>query len=222
MVDPPEIFPLLLHGILWDFPNRKAVQGDSFLTLTIFLGILPLLDNLRMDLKVQWFSLWFQTRISFSSFPKRSSVNHSLVMYSPMSLATTTSISNSSKLVGCCYGLLVVVSRSFPASRLSSCPIIRIFQVSPQEDSLVCSSMVSNMDGYGSFWYCAIFTGDRGPMKPSLVSAEGSDGESEPSSEVDSLVGSSLGYPVFEVGFAEGGSLGDLRGQSSSLLKSSG
>ena len=57
--------------------------------LLSFLGIIILLDNIRRDLKVQWFSMWFQTRISLSHHTKRSSIDHGLVMYSLVRLATT-------------------------------------------------------------------------------------------------------------------------------------
>ena len=53
LIDPPECFPLFLHGLLWEFPNMQATQGDIFLTLLIFLGIISLLDSLRRDLKNQ-------------------------------------------------------------------------------------------------------------------------------------------------------------------------
>ena len=47
LIDPPKRLPLVLHGLLWYFPNREATQGRSFLTLLIFLGIIYLLGNLR-------------------------------------------------------------------------------------------------------------------------------------------------------------------------------
>ena len=58
LIDPLECLPLVLHGLLWDFPNIQATQVGSFLILLIFLGIIPLLDILMRDLKDQWFSLW--------------------------------------------------------------------------------------------------------------------------------------------------------------------
>ena len=53
LIDPPEFLPLVLNGLLWDPPNSQATHGGSFLTLLSFLGIIPLLDNLRRDLKEQ-------------------------------------------------------------------------------------------------------------------------------------------------------------------------
>ena len=131
LIDLPENFLLFLHDIFWYFPNRQATQGQSFLTLLRFLGIIPLLDNLRRDLKEQWFSLWFQTRISLLFHPKRSVVDHRLAIYSLISLSSTASFPNSSKLVVIWDGLLVEVRRSSPTSRLRSWPKPRIFQVSP-------------------------------------------------------------------------------------------
>ena len=46
-----EFLPLVLHGLLWDFPNRQVKQGGSFLILLISLGIIHLLDILRRDFK---------------------------------------------------------------------------------------------------------------------------------------------------------------------------
>ena len=51
LIDPPENLPLVLYGILWDFPNKHVTQGDIFLILMIFLGITPLLDSLGRDFK---------------------------------------------------------------------------------------------------------------------------------------------------------------------------
>ena len=48
LIDPPENFPLVLHGLLWEFPNKKMTQGGILLSL---LGIIPLLGSLRRDLK---------------------------------------------------------------------------------------------------------------------------------------------------------------------------
>ena len=58
LIGPLECLPLVLHGLLWDFPNIQATQVGSFLIFLIFLGIIPLLDILMRDLKDQWFSLW--------------------------------------------------------------------------------------------------------------------------------------------------------------------
>ena len=58
LIDPLEHLPLVLHGLLWYFPNMQATQGGSFLILMSFLGIIPLLDSLRRDFKEQRFSLW--------------------------------------------------------------------------------------------------------------------------------------------------------------------
>ena len=53
LIDPPECLPLVLRGLLWEFRNSQETQGGSFLELLIFLGIIPLLDNLRTDFKLQ-------------------------------------------------------------------------------------------------------------------------------------------------------------------------
>ena len=41
LIDPPEILSLVLHGLLWDFPNKQVIQGGIFLIFLIFLGIIP-------------------------------------------------------------------------------------------------------------------------------------------------------------------------------------
>ena len=51
LINPPEHLNLVLHGLFWYFPNRKATQRGSFLTLLIFLSIIPLWDNMRRVLK---------------------------------------------------------------------------------------------------------------------------------------------------------------------------
>ena len=61
---------------------RRKKRGGGVLTLLIFLGIIPLLDNMRRDLNKQWFILWCQTRISLSSRPIGLSVEQSLSMSS--------------------------------------------------------------------------------------------------------------------------------------------
>ena len=163
-------------------------RGEGLILLR-FLGINSILNILRMDLKEEWFILWCQTRITLFSRPKRSLVHHSLYMSSLMSLSHTTSLFTSSKLVGIRDGFLVGVRRSSPAYRLSSCPKIRIFQVSLQVSSLVCSSRVADMGVSNPLWYLAMSFGGRCPIEPSLVGAEGSDRASQSGSEVSSLVG---------------------------------
>ena len=114
------------------------------MTLLILLGIISLLDNMMRHLKVQWFILWCQTRIFLLLCPKMYSVDHSLAMYLLVILSTTTSFSTLSKCVGGWYGQLVGVGRSYPAYRVSSWHKIRIFQMSPQEASLIHSPRVEN------------------------------------------------------------------------------
>ena len=87
LIDPPECLPLVLHGPLWDFPNKKATQGGSILIFLSFLGIISLLESLGKYFKDQWFILWCQTRISLSSHPKGSLVYHSLAVSSLVILA---------------------------------------------------------------------------------------------------------------------------------------
>ena len=53
LMDPPDRLPLVLHGLLWDFPNIQATQGGGFWRFMRFLDIIPLLDNLSRDLKVK-------------------------------------------------------------------------------------------------------------------------------------------------------------------------
>ena len=83
LVNLLECLPLVLHRLLWEFPNLQATQGGSFLISLSFHGIIPLLDSLMRYLKEKLFSLWFQTRISLSSRTRISSVEHSLDMSSP-------------------------------------------------------------------------------------------------------------------------------------------
>ena len=123
LIDLLDYLPLVLHGLLWDFPNKQATKGGSFLVLLSFLGIISLLDSMRRNLKEHWFILWCQTRISLSSHLKRSSVAMSSLVRS----APTASLYISSKLVGIWDGLSVGVRRSSTASRLLSLPKIRIF-----------------------------------------------------------------------------------------------
>ena len=132
LIVQPEIFPLVLHGLLWYFPDIQAKHGGGFMTLLIFLDITPLLDNLRRYLNYQWFNLWCQTRSSLYYRPKMSSVNHSLAISSLISSATNISLYTSSKLVEIWDGILVGVMRSSPASRISYCPLIRISRCTPR------------------------------------------------------------------------------------------
>ena len=101
--------------------------------LMIFLGIIILLNNLRSDLKQQWFRLWCQTRSSLSSHPKRYSVEHILDRYSLLRQAPTILLSTYFNLVGIWYGLSVVVRSSSPDSSISSCPKILIYMCFPRE-----------------------------------------------------------------------------------------
>ena len=64
LIDTLECLPLVLHGLLWYFPNNQATKGGGVMILLIFLGIITLLDSTTMDLKEQWFILWCQTRSS--------------------------------------------------------------------------------------------------------------------------------------------------------------
>ena len=137
LIDPPDHLPLVLHGLFWYFPNRQATQGGGGMILMSFLGIIPLLDSMRSCLKYQWLSLWFQTRISLLSCPKRSSVDQILSMSLLVSSSPTASLSTYSKLVDICDVISVIVRRSSPSYRLFPCPKIRVFQVSPQGSSCV-------------------------------------------------------------------------------------
>ena len=161
LVDPPESFPFLLHGLLWHFPNKQATQGRGFLISMRFLGIAPLLDSLRRYLKEQWFSLWFQTRRSLSSRPKGSLVSHVLTMSSLVRLSPTTYLPTSSNLVGIWDGISVGVRRCSPDSGISPWPKIWIFQVSPQVSSLVRFSRVENLGGSDPLWYITMYLGDK-------------------------------------------------------------
>ena len=99
--DSPERFPLVMHGLSCDLPNRQEHKGGEGggLTVLSFLGIIPLLDILSRDLKEKWFSLCLKTRIYLSYLPKRSLVDHSLAMYYPISLDNTSYLSTSPILV---------------------------------------------------------------------------------------------------------------------------
>ena len=57
LIDPHVYIPLLINDLLWELPNRQAMQGGRFIALLGLLGITPLLNNLRSVLKVQWSSL---------------------------------------------------------------------------------------------------------------------------------------------------------------------
>ena len=41
LIKLPERLTLLIHGLLWEFPNRQATQRGSFLNLLISLVIIP-------------------------------------------------------------------------------------------------------------------------------------------------------------------------------------
>ena len=114
MIYPPECLPLVLHGLFWELPNRKATQGGSFLSLLRFLSIISLLDSLKRDLKDQFFSLWCQTRIYLLYRPKRSSVDHSLPISSLVIFSPNAYFSTSSKFLSIWEGISVVVRRSSP------------------------------------------------------------------------------------------------------------
>ena len=137
----------------------QETQGESFMIFMRFLGIIPLLDILRKDLKYQWISLWCQTRIPLSSFPQRSLVNYILAMYSLISSSPITSFPTSSRLVEIWYGLSVGVRRPSPASRLFFAQNPD-FQVYPQVASLVRSSRVVNLGGSDPFWCLTLSFGD--------------------------------------------------------------
>ena len=51
LIYPPECLTLVLHGILWDFTNKKATQGGTFMILLIFLDIITLFYILMMNFK---------------------------------------------------------------------------------------------------------------------------------------------------------------------------
>ena len=53
LMDPPESFPLGLHGLVWDFLNMQAAKEGIFLTFLRCLGVIPLLDNIRRNFKDQ-------------------------------------------------------------------------------------------------------------------------------------------------------------------------
>ena len=57
LMDPPERLPLVLHSILWDFPNMQATQGGKLFTLMRFLGIITVLEILMRDFNEKWFRL---------------------------------------------------------------------------------------------------------------------------------------------------------------------
>ena len=121
------------------------------MSFLIFLGIISLLDNMRRELKVKWFSLWFQTNIPLASRPKRSLMDHILSMSSLVSSASITSLSTHSKLVGSCYDLFFGFRRYYSSSAVSSWTNILILQVSPQGSSLMRSSMVDNQGFFPLF-----------------------------------------------------------------------
>ena len=52
LIEPPQNFPLVLHGLLWDLLNIQVTK--VFLkTLMRLLGIIPLLENLWDTFMVQ-------------------------------------------------------------------------------------------------------------------------------------------------------------------------
>ena len=57
LMDLTERLPLVLHGLLWDFTNSQATQGDNVFTLLRILVIIPILESLRRDLNYRWFIL---------------------------------------------------------------------------------------------------------------------------------------------------------------------
>ena len=126
LIDSPGCLSLVIHGLLWEFQNRQVTKEGRVITFLIFLGIITLLDNMRRDLKEQWFSLWYQTRSSLLSCPQRSSVDHSLKISYTMSFSPTKSFSTPSKFVVSWNGILVGVRRYSSVSRLSSWPKIRM------------------------------------------------------------------------------------------------
>ena len=132
-IDSPENFTLVLHVLLWYFSNIQAKKGESFLIFLIFLGIIPILDITRRDLKEQWLNLWCQTRISLSPYTKMTSDDQILAISSLMSSAPTASLSTSSKLVMIWYGLSVGFRRYSISSRILSWPQIRISRCLPRD-----------------------------------------------------------------------------------------
>ena len=48
LIDPPECFTLVIHDLLWDFPNIQVTQGGrgGVPTLLILLVVIPLFDNM--------------------------------------------------------------------------------------------------------------------------------------------------------------------------------
>ena len=96
LINPHRCLPLVFHGLLRGLPNIQAMQGGSSLDLLRFLGIIPLLDNLMRYLKVKWFRMLFQTRISVSYRPKRSSVEDDFVISSLVSSPPEVSFYTSS------------------------------------------------------------------------------------------------------------------------------
>ena len=58
LINKPEYFYLVFHGLFWGFQNIHAKKEGGFLTLLRFLGITPLKDSLRRYLKNQFFILW--------------------------------------------------------------------------------------------------------------------------------------------------------------------
>ena len=117
LIYPPGCLPLVLHGLVWYLPNSQATQGGGGMNLPSFLGIIPLLDNLRRGLKVQWFSMLCQTRVSLLYHPKGSLVYHILDMSSLVIFYTNIYLSTSSKLLGSWDGLSFIFKIYSPVSR---------------------------------------------------------------------------------------------------------
>ena len=108
-------------GTTWPlvgFPNRKSMQGESFLKFLRFLGIITLLDNMRRYLKVQWFSLWCKTKIPLFPWSTRSLLYQSLDMLSLVKYDPTTSLNTYYNLVRSWDGISFLVRRYYTASRL--------------------------------------------------------------------------------------------------------
>ena len=70
--------------------------GGGFLILMRVWGIITLLVILMRYLNVKYLSLWYQTKISISSYPKRYLADHNFDMSPLVILAPTISVYNSS------------------------------------------------------------------------------------------------------------------------------
>ena len=114
------------------------------MTLLILSRIITLLNNMWRNFEVQWFRLICQTRISLFPHHKRFLIYHRLDMSYFVRSSLTKYLSTSYKLMGSWYGLLVGVRRFYPECMVYSWTKISIFQVSPQEASLMRSSRMKN------------------------------------------------------------------------------